>query len=147
MRLHMGYPGFADEMTILANGYLHYDSIPVEPVLDSAELCELQNLVQLVFIEDTVLEYLLKCIIATREDAFFTSGISTRGALALKTAAQAMALYHGRSFVLPEDIRSLFVPVCAHRLTAKGSADFRGGENSAQVTQQLQILLEKIPAP
>lgn len=147
MRLHMGYPSFDDELTILANGFLHYDDIPVEPVLDAADLCTIQNLVGQVFIEESVMEYLLRCITATREDKFFLNGISTRGALAVKTAAQAMALYHGRGFVLPDDIRQLLIPVCAHRLTARGSADVRGSGNSLQVAHRLQQIVDATPEP
>jgi len=119
MRLQMGYPEFEDELKILENDYRHYDTIETGPVLDGATINEIQAIVPQVFIEDSVLRYLLKIVQATRTETEFRAGISTRGTLALKAAAQARALAHGRAFVMPEDVTTMVLPVCTHRLSLR----------------------------
>ena len=81
---------------------------------------------------------------ATRESEELHQGVSPRGALALTQAAQAAALVGGRAFVTPDDVKSLFMPVCAHRVVSKtylhnGDAD---GTKSA-----LQAILDRVPTP
>ena len=146
MRTQMGYPAFADEKEILAAGLRHYDRIGGEAVVSREEVREWQEQVERLYIEESVLEYLLRIVRSTREEESFRSGISPRGALALKVAAQARAFYLGRSFVLPEDVETLFVPVCAHRLVSR----FHGSdplEERERVEGLLAAILEKVPAP
>jgi MoxR-like ATPase len=123
MRLEMGYPAHADELEILAAGFRHYDHIRSEPVVKLASVQEWQALVGEVFVETSVLEYLLRLVVATRSESTFQCGVSPRGALALKAAAQARALYHGRAYVIPADVAAMLLPVCGHRLksTVRGS--------------------------
>jgi MoxR-like ATPase len=116
MRLQMGYPQPEDEREILRTAHTHYDAIAVEPVLTRAEILGLQAAGAAVFIEDSVLDYILRIVTATRTEAEFRAGASVRGGLALRTAAQARALLHGRDFVLPDDVTELAGPVLAHRL-------------------------------
>ena len=146
MRTQMGYPAFADEMDILKVGLRHYDRIGGEAVVGLEEVRRWQEQVEDLYIEESVLEYLLRLIRATREEETFRSGISPRGALALKVAAQARAFYHGRTFVVPEDIDDLFAPVCAHRLATRshGSDPL---EERERVEGILAAIVEKIPSP
>jgi MoxR-like ATPase len=116
MRIHMGYPRAADELEILKTARTNYDAIAVNPVITRTEIVHLQQLARQVFIEDSVLEHILRIVAATRTESEFKAGISVRGALALKHATQARALLHGRDFVVPEDVASLLVPVLGHRL-------------------------------
>lgn len=116
MRINVGYPEREYELEILKHGNLHYDHLEADSVVSRAEVCELQSYVRAVFIEDTVYDYIVTIVQATRDEAAFRSGVSPRGTLSLKSAAQARALSLGRAFVLPEDIRSLVVPVFSHRL-------------------------------
>jgi len=116
MRLEMGYPAFADELLILEAGLRHYDRIPHDAVVPLAAVLEWQALVERIHVEASVLDYLLRLVTATRSESAFACGVSPRGALALKTAGQARALYHGRDYVLPEDLAEMLEPVCAHRL-------------------------------
>ncbi|MCD8482226.1 MAG: MoxR family ATPase [Verrucomicrobia bacterium] len=148
IRLSMGYPQFTDELTILRNGYLHYDDIPIEPVLSGQTIEMLQSLVHKVYIEDSVLEYLLRCITATRETPALINGISTRGSLALKTAAQARALYQGRAFVTPQDVAALFYPVCGHRLACHGALPDTNDPGSHSAVQAILTgILASTPVP
>lgn len=116
LRLEMGYPQPADELEILRTAQTSYDAIAVAPVISRAEVLQLQDTTRRVFVEDSVLDYLLRLVTATRTEAEFKAGASVRAGLALRTAAQARALLNGRDFVLPEDVAELVAPVLAHRL-------------------------------
>jgi MoxR-like ATPase len=116
MRLQMGYPKASDEMDILRTARTSYDAIAVNPIATGADVLELQTNASKVFVEDSVLDYLLKIVAATRTETEFRAGVSVRGGLALRTAAQAKALVGGRDFVLPDDVAELAGPVLAHRL-------------------------------
>lgn len=139
MRLEMGFPAFATELEILERGQRRYDSIVAEPVLDAAQLRELQGGVSSVFVEDSVLDYLLRLATATRTESEFRTGVSTRGSLALKAVAQATAYYHGRSFVIPEDVLDAFLPVCAHRLSLR-----RPSSDALEERHVIEGLLRKV---
>ncbi|HEY1109793.1 MAG TPA: MoxR family ATPase, partial [Opitutaceae bacterium] len=146
MRLRMGYPQASDELEILRNQRGGYDAIALNPVVTRSDVLSLQTLAQQVFIEDSVLEFILKIVGATRTEAEFRAGVSVRGGLALRTAAQARALVHGRDFVLPEDVSELVAPVFAHRLAlARQTSDAL--EERRTVTAALKRILGSVPAP
>jgi len=146
MRLEMGYPGESAEMDILRRGLAGYDQIELDPVVDCEEILQWQGGAKEVYVEDSVLSYLLRLVTATRTEGEFRIGISTRGSLALKRAAQARAFIRGRDFILPEDIRILFLPVCAHRIGLKqGHSDPR--EARHRVESFLEHILETVRLP
>lgn len=117
MRLHMGYPQPGDELEILRAPRSSYDAIALNPVVTRTDVSKLQALAAKVFVEDSVLDYILKIITATRTESEFKAGISVRGGLSLRAAAQARALVKGRDFVVPEDVQEMTGPVLAHRLS------------------------------
>jgi MoxR-like ATPase len=124
MRLHMGYPQPGDELEILRSTRAGYDAIALNPVIARTDVLKLQALAAKVFVEDSVLDYVLRIVTATRTDSEFRSGVSVRGGLALRTAAQARALLLGRDFVIPADVQELVGPVFSHRLgLVRQSAD------------------------
>jgi MoxR-like ATPase len=146
MRLHMGYPQPADELEILRGGRHAYDAIALEAVVSRSDILQLQTLAGHVFIEDTVLDYILRLVAATRTEAEFRAGVSVRGGLSLKHAAQARALVSGRDFVVPEDVQVLAAPVLGHRLTlVRPAAD--GMEERRLVSAAIKRMLAAIPAP
>ncbi|MBP6508198.1 MAG: MoxR family ATPase [Opitutaceae bacterium] len=146
MRLQMGYPQNADEMDILRTARTGYDAIKLNAVVSRDEVLKLQALAGQVFVEDSVLEYILKIVAATRTEADFRAGISVRGGLALRTAAQARALVYGRDFVLPDDVVELVAPVLAHRLgLVRQTSDAL--EERRAVTAVLKRILAAIPLP
>jgi MoxR-like ATPase len=146
MRLEMGYPSPENELEILEAGFRHYDQIEQDAVIELEKVLLWQGQVGEVFVEPSVLEYLLRLIVATRSDSSLQCGVSPRGALALKLAAQARALYLGREFVLPEDIETMLIPVCGHRLktTSHGSDPL---EERRRIEGTLSHLLESVPGP
>lgn len=147
MRLHMGYPRAADELDILRSAKTSYDAIALDPVITRTEVLRLQALAAKVFVEDTVLDYLLKVVTATRTDSEFRAGISVRGGLALRSAAQARALLQGRDFVVPEDVQELVGPVFAHRLgLARQTSDTLEERRAVQAALRRIVAAVAVPA-
>jgi MoxR-like ATPase len=146
LRIHMGYPLPEDEMEILRSSNSNYDSIAMNPVVTREEIVQLQQLVRQVYLEDSVLDYILKIVAATRTEAEFKAGISVRGGLALKNASQARALLLGRDFVMPEDVEALLVPVLGHRLAlARQTSDAL--EERRAVAAVLGRIASGVPSP
>ena len=124
MRLRMGYPQHADEIEILRSSRGGYDSLALNAVATRADVAGIQALAPQVFVEDSILDFILRIVAATRTEVEFRAGASVRGGLALRTAAQARALVNGRDFVLPDDVTEMVPAVLAHRLApARQSGD------------------------
>ena len=146
MRLQMGYPQPADELEILRIARTGYDAIAVNPVISHADVLRLQALAPQVFVEDSVLDYILRIVTATRSETEFKTGVSVRGGLALRTAAQARALVYGRDFVLPDDVMELVTPILSHRLTLARQTSDALEERRAVVTV-LRRIVAALPLP
>jgi MoxR-like ATPase len=142
MRLHLGYPDRAAERLILTG---HRDGEPVDrltPVVTGEQVVELQRTVRAVRFEDSLVDYLLDLIEATRDHPDIQLGVSTRAALALYRASQALALVNGRSYVIPDDVKQLAVPVLAHRLLVrrtKGSSGDAAEQAVASIAQSTPL--------
>jgi len=119
MRLRMGYPSAAHELEALAGEPVGYDEVVFEDQVDPADILALQSAVRRVYVEQSVLEYVLQIVTATRTESEFKAGASVRGSLALKKAAQAWALYCGRDFVIPEDVQAAAPATLCHRLNLR----------------------------
>ncbi len=146
MRLRMGYPQHDDEIEILRTARSGYDAISLSAVASKADVAAIQALVPQVFVEDSVLDYILRIVAATRTEVEFKAGASVRGGLALRTAAQARALVKGRDFVLPDDVAELVPVVLAHRLAlARQSGDAL--EERRSVGAHLKRILSALPPP
>src|SRR4051794_13753961 len=107
IRLKMGYPIRSEERRVLSS---HRTGEPVDalrPVLTSDDVLQLQHAVRRVRVEDSIAEYLLDLVHATRKGDDLHVGVSTRGALTLYRAAQSLALVSGRDYVVPDDIKDL----------------------------------------
>ena len=146
MRLRMGYPEPDDEREILRTARGGYDGIALNPVITRGEILAVQALVPEIFVEESVLDFILKIVAATRTEAEFRSGVSVRGGVALRTAAQARALAQGRDFVLPEDVTEFVAPIFAHRLAlARQTSDAL--EERRAVSAALKRIVSSIPTP
>jgi MoxR-like ATPase len=144
IRLSMGYPSRDDERQVLMS---HRQEEPVEslqPIIESEQILELQRIVRQVTVEDSIYDYLLDIVTATRESNELRVGVSTRGALCLYRAAQALALIRGRTFVVPDDIKELAVSVLSHRVVPKGF--LHGGQRGA-VETLIDGLVEDVRVP
>jgi MoxR-like ATPase len=144
IRISIGYPDRQAEQRILTTrpGRTALDQLT--PVSTGQEVVELQDRLPAVRIDPTVVDYILDLVDATRHSDELHLGVSPRGALALTQAAQASALLTARPYVTPDDVKELFIPVCAHRVIAK-SYLHNGDTNGT--TAALQKVLEQVPAP
>lgn len=144
LRLHLGYPPRAAEKQLLRD---HRQGEPVEhlpAVLTRDEFLSLQGQVRQVRVEDSLENYLLDVLHATRTAPQIFLGASTRAALGWYRAAQALALVEGRQYVIPDDLKRLAGPVLAHRLVLKGTRQPAAAELTERFVQEL---LHKVPVP
>jgi MoxR-like ATPase len=91
-------------------------------VLDAEDVVRLQEETDAVRADDSVLDYLVALVTATRTSPLLTLGVSPRGSLALLRAARGRALVDGRDYLVPDDLKSLVVPALAHRVLVKSGA-------------------------
>ena len=126
LRISLGYPSHEEESQILLRFTDSRTPERLEPVVTAADLLEAQQAVSEVRFDDVLREYLLKIIEATREADEFQLGASPRAALALYQASQAWAAIHGRTYVVPDDIKRLAAPTLAHRMVMSSQSRLRG---------------------
>ena len=144
LRISMGYPNRQDELEVLR---IHRTGEPIDdlmPVLDSQQIEQLQDAVRLVEVDESIHEYVLDIVDATRNCEELHVGASTRGALCLYRAAQALALIEGREYVVPDDVKRLAVPVLAHRVIPKGY--LHGGQRGA-IEALIGRLIDEVQVP
>jgi MoxR-like ATPase len=116
LRAALGYPGFDDELRILEEQRFSHPLDDLEPVVELADVHELREAAQQVYVDNVLHRWLVELVRATRGRDSIVIGSSVRGSLALERAARAWALLDGRGYVVPEDIERLFVPVLVHRV-------------------------------
>ncbi len=143
MKITMGYPSRAEEVGILFRFQETNPLSELQPVVTMEELIALQKEVKKVMIEDSLAGYIIDIISATRRHEHVLLGCSPRASISLFRAAQASALYNGRNYVTPEDIRDLAVPVLSHRLLLKQEAKIKRVTNESIIFDIIQHV--KIP--
>ena len=126
MRLSLGYPSPQDERKILINLWREHPIHQLEQVVNGDELLQHQNKVWDVHVDETLQEYVVALVAATRSHPDLALGVSPRGSLALFKAAQAFAAVRGRDHVIPDDIKYLAPVTLPHRLIIKPEAALRG---------------------
>ena len=144
IRIKMGYPIRAEERRVLSS---HRTGVPVDglkPVLSGDEVQMLQQAVRNVRVDDSIADYLLDIVHATRRSEDLHVGVSTRGALTLYRAAQGLALVSGRPYVVPDDVKSLTIPVLAHRVL--GKSFLQAGEFGA-AEAVIRDLVDRVRVP
>ena len=126
MRLAVGYPASQDEKTILTNLQHEHPITVLEQVVDVTLLGDLQHQVWDIHVDETLKEYIVALVAATRAHPDLALGGSPRASLALFKAAQGLAAVRGRDHILPDDIKYLAPFVLPHRLILKPEAELRG---------------------
>jgi MoxR-like ATPase len=145
MRIDIGYPKHGDEKRMLIEQQERNPLDDVKPVLTAEEVCTLQREVRAVRIEDSLRDYLLAIVAATRESRRLRLGVSPRGSNALQRAAQSYAFLDGRDFVLPDDIKRLAAPVFAHRLMLDSALPSEGSFQERE--RLLEDIVESVEVP
>jgi MoxR-like ATPase len=139
MRISIGYPDPADEKKVLDRPPLLHPADELDAVLTAQEILDLQDGVEKIRLDDSLMEYLLAIVSATRRSDLLALGVSTRGAMALHKAAKGLALVRNRDYCLPDDIKELAPMVLAHRVALQGGQGSRGHrvEDAEQVIQEI----------
>ena len=146
MRLHLGYPDPSGEMMILNThgNSSEGDAIENMPAVASrSDLMEMIKVREQIAINLEVQKYLINIAAATRQNPSLMLGMSPRATLSLQRLAQARAASQNRSFVIPDDVKSLAHAALCHRLILKHDAQRRGITREAVVDSVLQ----SVPVP
>ncbi len=138
MRLSLGYPAPADEKQILLNLRREHPIARLTPVADSQALLELQRQVWDVHIDETLQDYVIRLVNATRAHPDLVLGASPRASLALFKTGQALAAVRGRDHVLPDDLKALAPATLAHRLIVRPESELRGRQADVIVRELLE---------
>jgi MoxR-like ATPase len=146
MRLRIGYPSPEEERKVLDRAPSLHPAEELDPVLTAQDVLDLQAEVDKVFVDESLTEYLLSIVQATRQSELLSLGVSTRGALALSRTAKALALVRGRTYCLPDDIKELAPTVLSHRIMVARSQGIRQ-RSFEQAERIIQDLVESIPVP
>lgn len=125
MRITMGYPKSDDEVNILYRFMKENPLDELEPVADGNQVKELRKQVRDIHVDRAIGEYIVEIVQSTRRQEHVALGCSPRASLYLMRASQALALFSGRDYVIPDDVKSLVIPVLAHRVILKQEAKLR----------------------
>jgi len=143
LKAKIGYPSSQEEAAVLSRFQIENPLDRLQSIMGVTELLELQGLCRRIFIEDSVREYIVAVNSTTRNHKDIKLGTSTRCALALQSASQAMAGIQGRSYVLPDDVKALAAPVLSHRIILKTEARLRGRTEE----QVIEDIVSAVPVP
>ncbi len=143
MRLSVGYPDVETEVLVIMSDCAGVSADDLSPVVDVETLREVIADVRMVHLEPAVVEYVARLAAATREHKAVRYGASPRGSIALVRTAQALSAMEGRTFVTPDDIKDVAVPVLAHRLVLTAEAEL--GQHAPE--EVVREVLAVTPAP
>jgi MoxR-like ATPase len=144
LRVNLGYPDRASEHRILSLQPGRTRLEDLRPVTTAEEVVAMQDAVPRIRIDSAIHDNLIDNAEATRNNDQLHLGISPRGALALTAASQASALLNGRDYVIPDDVKQLVIPVCAHRVISKS---YLANGDANTTSRVLKTILDQIPTP
>jgi MoxR-like ATPase len=146
LRVRMGYPDNGAEREILRSEAGTPQLEHLRPVLNAAEVLEIQQAVTRVHVDDALINYALAIVRKTRESEYLSLGVSPRGSQMFYRAAQAMAFLDGRDYCTPEDFKPLAVAVFGHRVVVS-SLYTSTLKKSEQADQVLREIVDSVPVP
>lgn len=146
MRVRMGYPDGDAEREILRAEAGTAQLEQLRPVLNAADVLDIQHAVTRVHVDEALITYALSIVRKTRESDHLSLGVSPRGSQMFYHAAQAMAFLDGRDYCTPEDFKPLAVAVFAHRVVVS-SLYASTLKKSEQAEQVLREIVESVPVP
>ena len=141
MKLSMHLPSREEELRIL-DLYMEEDPLhTLTPVVSPEELLAARTETAKIFVHPCIREYMVQIVEATRSADGVLSGVSPRGTLGLLRCVKAYAYLQGRTYVIPDDVRTLAVPVLAHRLVCGFGSDTESAES------RMEAILSGVPVP
>nr|WP_041424784.1 MoxR family ATPase [Thermobaculum terrenum] len=143
IRMAIGYPDKSDEISVLESQHIRHPLEEIGQVVSPADILEAQEAVKSVYVDRLISEYIVNITSATREHPDVYLGASPRGSLGIYRVAQARAAISGRDYVIPDDVKSVVLPVLSHRIILNPSARMR------EVTTESVIsnVLESVTVP
>jgi MoxR-like ATPase len=144
LKLGLGYPSRAEEVEIMRRRMQRgQEETVLEAVTDAPTVIELQKTVEKIHVDDDILGYISDLVQTTRTQRQVEIGASPRGSLALFKLGRARAVYHGRDYVIPDDVKEVAAPALMHRLIMKTESWVKG----TNPNQVIQDVLKTIPVP
>ena len=143
MRISLGYPSFAEELSVIEGQEQVHPVDQLRTVASSDDLIKLQEVAKNIYVDSTVREYIVSLVEATRSHEDVSLGASPRASLGMFRAVRAMAILQDRDYVIPDDVKDLAYAVLGHRVILSSSARMRG----LQTSQVLDGLLETVSVP
>jgi MoxR-like ATPase len=144
VRLQIGYPSRTEEVEIMRRRMVRgQEDVVLDPVADSETILDLQKTVEAIHVDDDVLGYIADIVQATRTQRQIEVGASPRGSLAIFKLSRARAVFHGRDYVIPDDVKEVAAPALVHRLIMKAESWVKG----TNPNQVLEDILKTIAVP
>ena len=144
LRIDLGYPDRSNEQRVLLTQPSRTILSELQPVVTASQLISAQDAVPEVRLDTAIVDYILDIVEQTRHHDELHLGASTRGALALTTAAQASALLTGRNYVIPDDVKQLVIPVLGHRVISKTYVHNGDANTTVRILKQI---MDNVTAP
>ena len=142
MRLSMGMIGGKEERELLKQKAKGEVINNIEAVCTRQDIIEMQKEAENVYVHHELIDYICSICEATRKKTDIMAGVSPRGAIALMKAARSYAYIHNRNYVVPEDVKTLAIPVLAHRLVL-----LEGFAGRKSYEDRIKAILEEIAVP
>lgn len=143
MKISIGYPNKSYEIEILKKHTLIKDLSSLNPVVNAADILEMQELVDNIKVHDDIIDYVVSIANTTRIYEDLRLGASPRASIDLLKASKAMAFVKGRNYVIPDDVKAMTIPVLGHRLIL--SSEARIGRKS--IEDILKGILNRVYVP
>jgi MoxR-like ATPase len=149
LKTDLGYPTVDQEMQIVREQREHHPLDDLRAVVTIDDVRELQHAIEDLYTDDLILRWIVELVQASRDLDGVAVGASVRASLALERTARAWALLHGREYVIPEDVETLFLPVLAHRIlfTPTFLAEARRLGRDEALARFRELCLERVPRP
>ncbi len=143
LQIPLGYPNRAQGIDVLKRNVGDSPITTIESVCHRDQIMEARVAARSVYVHEALLDYIMQLTEATREHEGVALGVSPRGSIALMRGARVWAAMRGRHYVIPDDIKALLVPVCAHRLILRGSVRSR----STAAQELVETVKSEVPVP
>lgn len=143
LRIRLGYPAPREEAAMIKNRQGANPLENVRSVVTRQRFLALQETVDATFLSDSVIDYVVALCDATRKQELFARGASPRATLSVAAMAKSIAQLRGRDYVVPGDVKEVFIPTLAHRMILTGRAESQGKTPE----QVLKSILDATPAP
>ncbi|WP_163539826.1 MoxR family ATPase [Gracilibacillus sp. YIM 98692] len=143
LKIHMGYPSKEEGLDILTRFKQANPLDQLESVVSTEDITTMQNIYSQVSVHEDVLSYLMDVIEKTRNHTNIALGVSPRGSQALLKAVQVFALLQGRTYVIPDDIKQMALPVLGHRIVLAQKIGVKQGDAEAVIEE----ILADVPVP